>query len=43
MYDVSADGQTFFIAERIREPSPPVIRVVQSWFAEFRDQQPDSE
>jgi hypothetical protein len=35
MYDVSADGQTFFIAEPVGEPSQPVIRVVLNWFEEF--------
>jgi Tol biopolymer transport system component len=39
MYDVSADGQTFFIAEPVGEPSQPVIRVVQNWFEEFRDRE----
>ena len=41
-YDVSADGQQFILAEPVggqaREPS---IRVVQNWFAEFRDRQQD--
>jgi dipeptidyl aminopeptidase/acylaminoacyl peptidase len=35
MYDVSADGQTFFIAEPVGKPPPQVIRVVQNWFADF--------
>ena len=36
-YDVSADGQKFVVVETLEEESPPVIRVVQNWFEEFRD------
>jgi len=42
-YDVSHDGQEFITIEPIGEPTPPVIRVVQNWFEEFRDQQAGSE
>ena len=35
-YDVSADGQRFVLAARVGEEVPPVIRVVQNWFAEFK-------
>ena len=37
-YDVSADGQRFVMLETVGERPKPVIRVVQNWFAEFRDQ-----
>ena len=37
-YDVSADGQRFVMLETVGEQPKPVIRVVQNWFAEFRDQ-----
>ncbi len=40
-YDVSADGQRFVVVETL-EPEvaePPSIRVVQNWFAEFKDRQ----
>jgi len=36
-YDVSADGQRFILTEPVGKASPPVIRVVQNWFAEFQD------
>ncbi len=36
-YDVSADGQRFVLIEPVGEPRPPVIRVVQNWFEEFRE------
>ena len=38
-YDVSADGQRFVLAARVGEEVPLVIRVVQNWFAEFKDRQ----
>ena len=38
-YGVSADGQRFVLAARVGEEVPPVIRVVQNWFAEFKDRQ----
>lgn len=37
-YDISADGQRSVTVERMETPKP-VIRVVQSWFAEFCDRQ----
>ena len=40
-YDVSADGQRFILAEPVElgaDAPEPSIRVVQNWFAEFRDQ-----
>ena len=37
-YDVSAHGQRFVMLETVGERPKPVIRVVQNWFAEFRDQ-----
>ena len=36
-YDVSADGQRFVVSEPVDPESPPLIRVTQNWFAEFRD------
>jgi eukaryotic-like serine/threonine-protein kinase len=36
-YGVSADGQRFLLAEPSGPVPPPVIRVVENWFAEFRD------
>ena len=41
-YDVSVDGRQFVLIE-IVGPSTPVIRVVENWFEEFRDQQRQSE
>ena len=40
-YDVSADGQRFVMVETLEEPPPPLIRVVENWFAEFRDREQD--
>ena len=43
-YDVSADRQRFILAEPVAEGAEapePSIRVVQNWFAEFRDRQQD--
>ena len=43
-YDVSADGQRFILAEPVglvADGPEPSIRVVQNWFAEFRDRQQD--
>ena len=37
--DVSPDGQRFIVAGPIEADTPPVIRVVQNWYAEFRDWQ----
>lgn len=38
-YDVSADGQRFVVVETLEseDAEPPSIRVVQNWFAEFKD------
>ncbi len=36
-YDVSADGRRFVTIEPAGEIPAPVIRVVQNWYAEFRD------
>jgi eukaryotic-like serine/threonine-protein kinase len=39
-YDIAADGQRFVVVEPVGgEAVRPVIRVVQNWFAEFRDRQ----
>ena len=43
-YDVSPDGQRFILAEWVGaggESPEPSIRVVQNWFAEFRDREQD--
>ena len=40
-YDVAPDGQRFVVVETLEESPPPVIRVVQNWFAEFRDRDQD--
>ena len=44
-YDVSLDGQRFILAEPVgydeTEALQATIRVVQNWFAEFRDRQQD--
>jgi Tol biopolymer transport system component len=37
-YDVSADGERFLVAEPVGEPA---IRIVQNWFAEFKDREQD--
>ena len=39
VYDVSADGKRFVIAEPVEGAPPPTIRVVQNWVEAFRDQQ----
>ena len=36
-YDVSAGGRRFVVAEPVDPESPPLIRVTQNWFTEFRD------
>ncbi len=39
-YDVSADGQRFILPEPVGGEAPePSIRVVENWFAEFRDRE----
>ena len=38
-YDVTADGQRFLYTESVGEGKPSEIRVVQNWFAEFKDRQ----
>ncbi len=38
-YDVTADGQRFLYTESVGEGKPTEIRVVQNWFAEFKDRQ----
>ncbi len=38
-YDVSADGQRFVMVETLEDPPPPLIRVVQNWYEEFRDRE----
>jgi hypothetical protein len=37
-YDVSRDGQRFVLPSRVEssEVKPPVIRVIQNWYEEFR-------
>ncbi len=37
-YDVSSDGRQFVLVEQ-PETNTLVVRVVQNWFAEFRDRQ----
>ncbi len=39
-YDVSSDGRRFVLAEDT-DPNPARIRVVQNWYAEFRDRERD--
>ena len=34
-YAVSADGETILLAEPVGRPSPPTIRVVLNWLAEY--------
>ena len=36
-YDVSADGTRFVVIEPVEGPSRASIRVVQNWFAAFRE------
>jgi eukaryotic-like serine/threonine-protein kinase len=36
-YDVSADGKRFVVIEPVGSVPPLTIRVVENWFAEFRD------
>ncbi|MCP5110738.1 MAG: hypothetical protein GY953_07890 [bacterium] len=38
-FDVSSDGQRFLVAERVENAPRRTIRVVENWFAEFRDRQ----
>ena len=42
-YDVSADGQRFLTLAPVddEDAPPPVIRVVQNWYEEFRDREQD--
>ena len=42
-YDVTPDGQKFILREQEAgaEASGPELRVVQNWFAEFRDREQD--
>ena len=44
-YDVSLDGQKFIVAEQVgydaTEAPQATIRVVQNWFAEFKERQQD--
>ena len=42
-YDVSADGRRFVVVETLEplQADPPSIRVVQNWFAEFKDRAGD--
>ena len=40
-YDVSPDGQRFVMVETLEERPPPLIRVVQNWFTEFRGREQD--
>ena len=41
-YDISLDGQRFLLPERVGTEAPETkIRVVQNWFAEFKDRQQD--
>ena len=36
-YDVSSDGKRFVIAQPVNQGEPPLITVVQNWYAEFKD------
>ena len=36
-YDVSAGGRRFVLIEPVGDAKPPVIRVAQNWFEEFRE------
>lgn len=39
-YYISLGGRRFLVAEPVAgETAPPLINVIQSWFAEFRDRQ----
>jgi Tol biopolymer transport system component len=38
-YDVSADEQRFVLPEPLTPRTPPVVRIGQNWFAEFRARQ----
>ena len=40
-YDVTDDGQTFVVVEPAEDAGPPVIRVVENWYEEFRDREQD--
>ena len=39
-YDVAPDGRRFVLVETLEQPAP-AIRVVENWFAEFRDREQD--
>ncbi len=39
MNDVAPDGQRFVMVETLEDPPPPLIRVVQNWYEEFRDRE----
>ncbi len=36
-YDVSPEGESFYLRESVGEGREPIIRVVQNWLAEFPD------
>ena len=38
-YDVAPDEQRFVMVETLEDPPPPLIRVVQNWYEEFRDRE----
>ena len=42
-YDISADGQRFLTIAPAEDEyaAPPVICVVENWFAEFKDREQD--
>jgi len=42
-YDVTPEGNKFVIWEAVKTDTEaqPVIRVVQNWYEEFRDRQPN--
>jgi Tol biopolymer transport system component len=42
-YDVSADGQRFVVIEPVGAEASTAIRVVQNWFAEFRNKNQQGE
>ncbi|MEW5980552.1 MAG: hypothetical protein AB1898_32615 [Acidobacteriota bacterium] len=40
-FDVSQDGRQFLILEPVGDAPPPVIRVVENWYTEFRQDRQD--
>ena len=41
-YDVTPDGERFVLVEPVEDEAlEPRIRIVQNWYAEFRDREQD--